>query len=398
MALFAMLIYIGFRFEPVYGVGATVAVIHDVLVTLALVSLFNYEISLNVIAAFMTLVGYSVNDTIVIFDRVRENRHIHRRLDLGAIVNLSINQTLRRTVLTSGLTLLAVGALLTWGGEVLRAFSFVLVAGVFVGTYSSIAIASPIVLWWRSVRGGTAATASSNGRRRPRSGSDSPRPRRRVRALPRRRAARLGDRGSYEVPPGRSRERTRVGLGMPHTPSPGFGISLPLGVTLHGALLAALLHPSFEVPSDQLPAFEAYRVHLFAPPAAALRLGDPTAEPEPEHAAATVRDTAARLAPLFERTDLVEVLEAIEIPSSFGSEHGIPGRILGGAGIRRTGRRGGAGFPEGFRAGRSAVSGWRPIPCSRPRTNRPRRSPCRVPASPGRRSGTASAGASSCAP
>ena len=159
LALFAMLIYIGFRFEPVYGVGATVAVIHDVLVTLALVSLFNYEISLNVIAAFMTLVGYSVNDTIVIFDRVRENRHIHRRLDLGEIVNLSINQTLRRTVLTSGLTLLAVGALLTWGGEVLRAFSFVLVAGVFVGTYSSIAIASPIVLWWRSVRGGTAATA-----------------------------------------------------------------------------------------------------------------------------------------------------------------------------------------------------------------------------------------------
>lgn len=157
MALFAMLIYIGFRFEPVYGVGATVAVIHDVLVTLALVSLFNYEISLNVIAAFMTLVGYSVNDTIVIFDRVRENRHIHRRLDLGEIVNLSINQTLRRTVLTSGLTLLAVGALLTWGGEVLRAFSFVLVAGVFVGTYSSIAIASPIVLWWRSVRGGAAA-------------------------------------------------------------------------------------------------------------------------------------------------------------------------------------------------------------------------------------------------
>ena len=158
MALFAMLIYIGFRFEPVYGVGATVAVIHDVLVTLALVSIFNYEISLNVIAAFMTLVGYSVNDTIVIFDRVRENRHIHRRLELPDIVNLAINQTLRRTILTSGLTLLAVGALLIWGGEVLRAFSFVLVAGVVVGTYSSIAIASPIVLWWRSFRGGTAAT------------------------------------------------------------------------------------------------------------------------------------------------------------------------------------------------------------------------------------------------
>ena len=159
LALFAMLIYIGFRFEPVYGIGATVAVIHDVLVTLALVSIFNYEISLNVIAAFMTLVGYSVNDTIVIFDRVRENRHIHRRLELREIVNLAINQTLRRTVLTSGLTLLAVGALFVWGGEVLRSFSFVLVAGVIVGTFSSIAIASPIVLWWRSVRGGAAATA-----------------------------------------------------------------------------------------------------------------------------------------------------------------------------------------------------------------------------------------------
>lgn len=165
LALFAMLIYIGFRFEPVYGVGATVAVIHDVVVTLSLVSLFGYEISLNVIAAFMTLVGYSVNDTIVIFDRVRENRHIHRRLALHEIVNLAINQTLRRTVLTSGLTLLAVGALFVWGGEVLRAFSFVLVAGVVVGTYSSIAIASPIVLWWRSVRRRRAATEEE---RRPR--------------------------------------------------------------------------------------------------------------------------------------------------------------------------------------------------------------------------------------
>lgn len=165
LALFAMLLYIGFRFEPVYGVGATVAVIHDVVVTLSLVSLFGYEISLNVIAAFMTLVGYSVNDTIVIFDRVRENRHIHRRLQLNEIVNLAINQTLRRTVLTSGLTLLAVGALFVWGGEVLRAFSFVLVAGVVVGTYSSIAIASPIVLWWRSVRRRRAATEEE---RRPR--------------------------------------------------------------------------------------------------------------------------------------------------------------------------------------------------------------------------------------
>ena len=127
------------------------------------------------------------------------------------------------------------------------------------------------------------------------------------------------------MPSGRSRGRTRIGLGMPPTPSPGFGISLPLGATLHGALLAALLYPSFDVPSDQLPAFEPYRVHLFAPPAAALRLGDPMAEPEPENGAVTVRDTTARrLAPLFQRHDVVEVLEAAEIRSSFGSEHGIP--------------------------------------------------------------------------
>ena len=127
------------------------------------------------------------------------------------------------------------------------------------------------------------------------------------------------------MPSGRSRRGTHIGLGMPHTPSPGFGISLPLGVTLHGALLAALLYPSFEVRSDQLPAFEAYRVHLFAPPAAALRQGDPTAKPEPEHLAATVREAAPRQAtPLFAPSDLVQLLEAVEIPSTFGSEHGIP--------------------------------------------------------------------------
>jgi preprotein translocase subunit SecF len=151
-ALVAMLIYIGFRFEFIYGVGATVAVLHDVLLTLGLVSIFNFEISLNVIAAFLTLVGYSVNDTIVIFDRVRENRRLARRQSLTEIMNLSINQTLRRTVLTSGLTFLAVVALYVLGGEVLRGFAFVLVAGVIIGTYSSIAIASPVVLWWRALR------------------------------------------------------------------------------------------------------------------------------------------------------------------------------------------------------------------------------------------------------
>ncbi len=152
LALFTILLYIGFRFEFIYGVGATVAVVHDILLTVALVSVFNYEITLNVIAAFLTLVGYSVNDTIVIFDRVRENRRLVRRESLANIINLSINQTLRRTILTSGLTLLVTVALFVLGGEVLRAFAFVLVAGVIIGTYSSIAIASPIVLWWRSLR------------------------------------------------------------------------------------------------------------------------------------------------------------------------------------------------------------------------------------------------------
>ena len=152
LALFAILAYIGFRFEFIYGVGATIAVVHDIILTVALVSFFNYEITLNVIAAFLTLVGYSVNDTIVIFDRVRENRRFVRRESLANIINLSINQTLRRTILTSGLTLLVTTALFVLGGEVLRGFAFVLVAGVVIGTYSSIAIASPIVLWWRSFR------------------------------------------------------------------------------------------------------------------------------------------------------------------------------------------------------------------------------------------------------
>lgn len=152
LALLAMLVYIGFRFEFIYGVGATAAVLHDVVIVLALVSIFNYELSLNMIAAFLTLVGYSVNDTIVIFDRVRENRRLARRQGLYEIINLSINQTLRRTILTSLLTLLAVIALYMFGGEVLRPFAFVLVTGVVAGTYSTLGIASPIVLWWRRTR------------------------------------------------------------------------------------------------------------------------------------------------------------------------------------------------------------------------------------------------------
>ncbi len=148
-SLAGMLLYIAFRFEWIYGVAAVIAVFHDVLITLGIFSLVQKEISLNVVAALLTLVGYSVNDTIVIFDRIRENLRLRRREDLTKIVNESINQTLSRTILTSGLTLLAVLALYLFGGEVLSGFSLALLVGIIVGTYSSIAIASPIMVWWQ---------------------------------------------------------------------------------------------------------------------------------------------------------------------------------------------------------------------------------------------------------
>ncbi|MGD0964009.1 MAG: protein translocase subunit SecF [Candidatus Acidiferrales bacterium] len=147
-ALIGMLVYIAFRFEWVYGAAAVIAVFHDVLITLGFFSLFHYEISLTVIAALLTLVGYSMNDTIVIFDRVRENSRLMRRESFTEIVNKSINQTLSRTILTSGLTFLTVLVLYIMGGEVLRAFSFAMVVGVVVGTYSSFGIAAPIVVFW----------------------------------------------------------------------------------------------------------------------------------------------------------------------------------------------------------------------------------------------------------
>jgi len=162
-ALAGMLVYIAFRFEWVYGAAAVIAVFHDVLITLGFFSLFRYEISLTVIAALLTLVGYSMNDTIVIFDRVRENLRLMRREPLADIVNKSINQTLSRTILTSGLTFLTVLVLYAMGGEVLRAFSFAMVVGVVVGTYSSFGIAAPIVVVWSKFRGnqGPAVSAGS---------------------------------------------------------------------------------------------------------------------------------------------------------------------------------------------------------------------------------------------
>ena len=152
-ALAGMLVYIAFRFEWVYGAAAVLAVFHDVLITLGLFSIFHFEISLTVIAALLTLVGYSMNDTIVIFDRIRENTRLMRREPFPDIVNRSINQTLSRTILTSGLTFLTVLVLFLMGGQVLRAFSFALVVGILVGTYSSFGIAAPLVVAWNKLEG-----------------------------------------------------------------------------------------------------------------------------------------------------------------------------------------------------------------------------------------------------
>ena len=147
-ALVGILVYIAFRFEWTYGAAAVIAVFHDVLVTLGFFSIFQWEISLTVIAALLTLVGFSVNDTIVVFDRIRENRKLHRRDSLYKVTNDSINQTLSRTVITSGLVFLSVLAMVIFGGEVLFGFSVALLIGITFGTYSSVAIASPIMVWW----------------------------------------------------------------------------------------------------------------------------------------------------------------------------------------------------------------------------------------------------------
>jgi preprotein translocase subunit SecF len=148
LSFLGMLIYVGFRFKPIYGIAGVIALIHDVCITLGLFALTQKEISLTVIAALLTLVGYSMNDTIVIFDRVRENLRTMRKESLYNVLNYSINQTLARTIMTSGMTFLSVFSLYVFGGEVLNGFSFALTVGIIIGTYSSIGIASPIVEWW----------------------------------------------------------------------------------------------------------------------------------------------------------------------------------------------------------------------------------------------------------
>ena len=151
-SLLGMLIYLWFRFQLIYGVAAVVAVFHDTLITVGAFALTNQEVSLTVIAAILTLVGYSMNDTIVVFDRIRENLRLTRREPLADLVNRSINKTLSRTVLTSGLTFLTVLSLYVFGGQVLKGFSFALVIGILIGTYSSIAVAAPMLVAWQEWR------------------------------------------------------------------------------------------------------------------------------------------------------------------------------------------------------------------------------------------------------
>jgi len=149
LSLVGLLAYIAFRYQFSFAVGAVVATVHDLLVTLAFLAFFQYDITLNVIAAILTVTGYSTNDTIVIFDRVRENLRGMRRDSLGHIVNVAINQTLSRTVITAGTALLSAIALFLFGGEVLRGFAFTMIVGVITGTYSSVFVAAAIVTMWR---------------------------------------------------------------------------------------------------------------------------------------------------------------------------------------------------------------------------------------------------------
>ena len=160
LSLLFILLYLWFRFQFSFAVGATVATLHDILVTMAFLVFFRVDLSLNVIAALLTMTGYSTNDTIVIFDRVRENLRGTRRDDLTALVNSSINQTLNRTLITGGTAFLGVVALYIFGGEVLRGFAFTMIVGMITGTYSSIYIAAAIVTFWPKGAGGARIAAT----------------------------------------------------------------------------------------------------------------------------------------------------------------------------------------------------------------------------------------------
>ena len=163
VSIVLIIIYVWFRFKRIqYGIAAVVALVHDVLITLGVFSLFDLEISLAIVASLLTIVGYSLNDTIVVFDRVREDLRLYRRETFGQILNRSINECLNRTVLTSGTTLFVVTSLLTLGGEVIHDFALALLVGVIIGTYSSSFVASPVVYFWLG-RGEKEPTSAQTG-------------------------------------------------------------------------------------------------------------------------------------------------------------------------------------------------------------------------------------------
>jgi len=162
-AMIGILVYVTWRFEFRFAVGAIVALIHDVLITLGAFSIFNQEIDLPVIAAFLAIIGYSLNDTIIVYDRIRENMGKHAKDGLVRVINRSINETLSRTILTSGTTLLVVVALFMFGGGVIHTFAFALLVGILIGTYSSIFVASPLLIFWEERKGGKGAKVAVKG-------------------------------------------------------------------------------------------------------------------------------------------------------------------------------------------------------------------------------------------
>jgi preprotein translocase subunit SecF len=162
-AMIGILIYISWRFELRYAIGAIIALLHDVLITLGAFSITGREIDLPIIAAFLAIIGYSLNDTIIVYDRIRENFGKHKKEGFASVINSSINETLSRTILTSGTTMLVVAALFIFGGGVIHNFAFAMLVGILVGTYSSIFVASPILILWDDFRAGGKKKVAAEG-------------------------------------------------------------------------------------------------------------------------------------------------------------------------------------------------------------------------------------------
>ena len=159
LAVVLMFAYIWFRFEPQFGFGAVIGLLHDVILTFGLIALFRLEFSLNMVAAILTIIGYSMNDTVVVFDRLRENLRKYKSMPLREVIDLSLNETLTRTIITGGTAVMVLAALAIWGGEALFGFSIALMFGIVIGTYSSIYVGAPVILLWGVKRGGSSDEA-----------------------------------------------------------------------------------------------------------------------------------------------------------------------------------------------------------------------------------------------